>query len=85
MSTVDGESSDHDLDYDRIIEMSDGWGHYDNGWQRVWVWCRLHNRVEEHWVSFDDVPEAARLQFLPRYRLWKYPDPKVTPFRRVRR
>jgi hypothetical protein len=57
--TYCGCDLDHDLDYDRIIEMSDKQGHYDNGWQFVLIWCCTHNRVEPHWIDYDLVLMAA--------------------------
>jgi hypothetical protein len=49
----------HELDFDRIDEIPNEQGCYDNGWQLVFIWCRTHGRREWRWVDYDRLLKAA--------------------------
>jgi hypothetical protein len=51
--------TNHDLDLDRVTDVPDGFGCYDNGWQLVHIWCRTHERWEWQFVDYDRLLQAA--------------------------
>jgi len=53
------QDMNHDLDFDRVNEIPDRHGCYDNGWQYALIWCRTHERWEWQWVDYSRLLEAA--------------------------
>ena len=49
----------HDVDFDRVNEIPDAWGCYDNGSQLALIWCRTHETWEWQWIDYSSLLEAA--------------------------